>query len=175
MKPTPVQARGLKALNTPYDERRNGPRLYLWFSRDLEGKPEGIYEVSNKSMNGTRVRASSAKVLLRNGWIEEKGDGFGYYIISQMGREILELLSDIDFISKTPSKPIWSTLDIIDALNEKYRTLSEEGFDDAPVWIYFDELQSSSGRGNRVDFWAMACWHSLGYKRISYEVKISNT
>ena len=108
MKPTPVQARGLKALNTPYDRRHNGPRLYLWFKRDLEGEPEGIYEVSNKSMNGTRVRASSAKVLLRNGWIEERGDGFGYYIISQEGRDILYLLSDEDFISKLTNKPIWS-------------------------------------------------------------------
>ncbi len=165
MKPTPVQARGLKALNAEWEKSYEQPDIYLWFKRDTEGVPEGIYEVGNHNLSGFRMSTSTTKVLLRNAWIEER-DQSGYYIISQSGKDILDLLSDRDFVSKPTKKPIWSTRDILDALNEKYRTLSESGYDNAPVWIYFDEFA-------HVDFWAMACWNSLNHKRISHEIKIS--
>ena len=177
MKPTPVQARGLKALNGSWEKKYNRPRLYLYFKRDLVGTVGGLMNVSNLSMNGTKVRINTAKVLLIKKWIESLDPDSKYdmeeYVISQKGKDILELLSDRDFVSKPTKKPIWSTRDILDALNEKYRTLSESGFDNAPVWIYFDELQSSGDRGSRVDFWAMACWNSLNHRRISYEIKTS--
>ena len=77
------------------------------------------------------------------------------------------------------NKPIWSTREILDALYEKYRKLSESGMGNTPRYIYFQELRSGSGGGiigatRIVDFWAMSCWQSDGnYERISYEIKTS--
>ncbi len=171
MKPSPVQARGLRALSAPYERFR--PQIRMNAKRST-GK---FYAISNKNLNGHKIRISTANALIKNQWVESIDPSKEYlendFVISQLGKDILEMLSERDFVSRPTKKPMWSTADILDALNEKYKTLSEAGFDDAPMWIYFDELRSSGGRGSRVDFWAMACWRSLKYKRISYEIKIS--
>ena len=170
MKPTPVQARGLRALNGTYEKSYQRPRIHLYEKH----KPGEYYGISNEGfMNGHKIVLSTAKVLLKNGWIEKDEKGYGDYYISQSGIDILELLSNRDFKIKKTKKPIWTTRDIVDALNEKYRRLSEGGYTGAPKWIYFSELPNNRFASRRVDFWAMACWGSLDYKRVSFEIKIT--
>lgn len=166
-KPTPMQARALKALNTKYERAWKNPSLYFYFKYHTDE----IQNVQNNYMNGQKVRVPTAKILLKNGWIEKSDND--YWVISDKGKAILENLSREDFISKPTKKSIWTTADILDALTEKYQKLSEQGMGDAPKWIYFDELRSGSMGKSIIDFWAMACWHSLSYRRISYEIKIS--
>ncbi len=173
MKPSPAQARILKDLSAEHDDRYwDRPSLHLWFD-----KATGNMISAGSNNIKQNVGVSTVRVLLDQEWIEiiVEGSSKGLYTISDTGRNILDLLNDADFLS-TPSnnkKPFWSTRDIYGALFEKYRKLNNKGYQGAPVWVYFSELRDERYASRRVDFWAMACWKSLNYRRISYEIKIS--
>ena len=170
-KPSPVQAVGLRALNASYEKDYARPQIYLWEKHSGE-----VANVSSENLKGHKIRLSTAKVLLNNKWIERtdpdpesyKSD---YYVISKKGKAVLAGLSDEDFILKPTKKPMWSTADILDALNEKYWRMSTSGYTGAPRWIYFESIRNYGFASRIVDFWAMACWHSEKYLRVSYEIK----
>lgn len=42
-------------------------------------------------------------------------------------------------------------------------------------WATFAELLEYPVGGQRIDFFAINCWHSKGYKAISYEIKVSRS
>lgn len=167
-KPTPIQAKALKGMAEKADEQWRYPRLDLWMDND-----GNIKSVRNRYTN-PKVRLGTARVLLREGWIEKKNLDSEYsdYVISEQGKNILELLSESDFENNS-KKPIWTTRDILDALIEKYRKFNDAGYTDAPKWIFFPELGNHNFASRRIDLWAMACWRSLDYIRRSYEIKIS--
>ncbi len=167
MKPTPTQALALRALQNPHDKNWERPKIYL---RKRYSTNE-IYEIENYYTE-FKIRVGTAKVLLKNDWIEKLSEDYNDYVISQAGKSVLELLNERDFIRKQ-NKPLWSSNDILDALKEKYRKLSEGGYQNAPRWVYFSELQNYRFASRRVDFWAMACWPSENYKRIAYEIKVT--
>ncbi|KKN49501.1 hypothetical protein LCGC14_0642080 [marine sediment metagenome] len=172
-KPSPVQAVGLRALNEPYDREYARPQIYLWEKHSGE-----LANARSEYLGGHKIRLSTAKVLLKNKWIESIDTDPGsyksdYYVISEKGKAVLADLSDEDFVAKPTNnkKPIWSTSDILDALNEKYWRMSTNGYTGAPRWVYFESIRNYGSASRIVDFWAMACWHSENYHRVSYEVK----
>lgn len=167
IKPTPIQARALRAMNREFKKEHERPQLHLYKNR----KSGEIIEVRNIQLKEQKVRVSTAKVLLRNRWIEKREPDWNDYILSNKGKVVLGTLAESDYISKTSSSAVWTSEDIVDALNEKYRKLSEGGYRGAPKWVYFSELPNYRYPSRRVDFWAMCCWGSKNYKRVSYEIK----
>lgn len=179
-KPTPAQARLLRSLaSSDYRREWSQPHLNLWFNGD--GRVARVHGNNiGRGRAGNKVRVSTAHVLFANSWLEmttAPGRTGNYHIISAAGRSVLISLSESDFITLPPSAnsytSIWTTADIRDALESKYRKLNEKGYENSAVWIYFSELGNHSSASRRVDFWAMACWRSLGYQKIAYEIKIS--
>jgi hypothetical protein len=64
------------------------------------------------------------------------------------------------------------TAAILNALEEHYRRLNR--IIAAPEWACFRELATWTGFTPRlIDFYAFNCWHSKGFLRVAYEVKIS--
>lgn len=173
--PTPAQARVLRDLAAEYNSEYAQPHLRIWVLHD----GENITNINSvwRSEVKARVSTATAKVLIDNQWIEKVKTGvrFEGYYISAKGRAALDKLSEADFISPPPTgpAPLWNTDEIRAALFDKYRRANKRGYTGAPVWIYFSELGDQRFAQRRVDFWAMACWESKQYEKISYEIKIS--
>lgn len=164
-KPTPAQARALKALNAPYEQPYYRPGITIYRFR-----PGKISDIGNRNLNGHRINPKTATILLANEWIEKKDDDYDFFIISEKGIEIFLTLTEKDFITPAAKKPLWSTFQIKIALVKHYEKLNEVSMDGAPKWIYFDELRNGRWASSIVDFWAMSCWS--GHERKSYEIKI---
>lgn len=171
-KPSPTQALLLRSLNNPPERDYLERRLYIYV-RNFNGEVTGY---NTENISGKKPGLSTVKILLKNNWIGKTKNGYEYYVISQEGKAVLSLLTEDDFIvKKNNNKSIWSTSDIENALREKYQALSDSGYTGAPRWIYYTELMNGRSVSRRVDFWAMNCWHSENYLRISYEIKISRS
>ncbi len=170
-KPTPAQARALRSLAAEYERVYRQPYLDLWTRSN-----GSIRSIRNHNMGKGKIRISTARILLSNLWIKKLPNypSQSRYVISDTGYEILATLDASDYISPISiNSSIWNTADIRDSLIEKYRKLNDKGYESAPIWIFFSELGNHRYASRRVDFWAMACWKSLNYKKIAYEIKIS--
>ena len=176
--PTPAQARALQAL-LDYEDR--GLRL-AYFPRDRRSyarwsanRSMTEYEVEN--IFG-KVRASTAKKLVQEGWIQAENEKLYYsFMLSETGREIATTLVPEQL--QKPSK-IMSTGDIIEALRKRHPF---------PTWIFAQELRLGTGWGGitipghyrrinyaqAVDVFVMHTWPSRKFLRISYEVKASRS
>jgi len=187
MKPTPAQARLLRYLNEPVRDDRYPHTINLYYWR---GKLQAdCFGYSHKAK-----LAATAQSLLKNFWIipleptpmitprdakriaesTTMSSKNIEYKISPEGKAALAGLSESDFISPTSKKPIHSANDITKALFDYYRQKNKTGYASAPAWICFSELRKGTVHSkSRVDFWAMSCWESNNFDRISYEIKIS--
>lgn len=172
-KPSPAQARVLKSLNQEPEREHLRPVLHLYFAKSNDR----IFGVYNRYVRPHEARISTVRVLFKNKWIEKlyPNKSIDEYVISKLGKSVLDNLEPEDFISESNpiDKPLWNTHDITEVLITKYERHNTQGYENAPLWIYFTELGSSRFASYRVDFWAMNCWSSQDYIRISYEIKIS--
>lgn len=186
-KPSPAQARMLRALATTYC------RVATAVLRT--GK---IYDAEAHSEKGRFMHLAPAtfQSLVSHGWVEnfeharlenylrypgEELSGIrleqiqklmvehnaNSWRISEAGRAALAGLREQDFHSPAPA---YSADLLLGFLHARYVSPTQE-------WIFFGELRAGSGydygADQRIDAWAMNCWPSKKFLKIAYEIKVS--
>jgi hypothetical protein len=181
MKPTPLQARALRVLATDmaclrfYGRGQVEPELDLpWKAKETEAEYERqrerheAFNRATKEAGLKRLRQASADAMERAGWLEliEKPHERARMILTEAGREMVQLLSPEDFEDRSRPTPELLPLALIyGALRDRWP--SENG------WVWFTEF-SAGIKGRRIDGLAVNRWgNKWGYKRMAFEIKRS--
>ena len=121
-----------------------------------------------------RVLPTTLSVCVENGWVEkivenhETQYGYKYsntiYKLSDAGKQVLELLSENDFV---PQRPYMDAKEVLDILKLSYPD---------PEWLLIPEMRMGTGYGGyrekRLDAWAINTYPSTGHTKIAFEIKV---
>ena len=176
LKPTPAQARLLWAL-------RDNPALSLLCSTGRYTEWRGGNKWELERIHG-KIRFSTANACIKAGWIDRiepeenvKGRWLEHnsYILTLEGLAAADALDADDLVASHKGV---SVHDIHRALKRRHTY---------PEWIYVEEVRLGTGFGRyylegfhaqvkaeqRIDGFALNCYYSKRYERVSYEIKIS--
>ena len=159
-KPTPAQAIMIK-LMTGYP---NISASKLWDNRI---RSAGAYRFKPQ-FKQVKLNIATFRSLVAKGWVAKKADGRADdYAMTESGQSVLASLSPEDFI---PAKPKWTAADIKERLRDRYPP---------PEWALIPELRIGTSYGRlvekRIDAWAINCWRSQKFLKISFEIKVSRS
>lgn len=165
--PTPAQARILNAMKT-----QEG-KVSIWYGNKNTSKPTAFGFLSMIEPQ-PKVRIESIMVCVQKKWLVDetiershRGNRITHRVmeLSDQGEHALAMMPE-DHL-KIPTSGFALTVGILDALAKRYAQ---------PEWAFFDELSTRTGHASqRVDAWAMHCWPSSKYERISFEIKVSRS
>lgn len=161
-KPSPAQAILMRSMSIDGAHAR----------AELNKKGE-ILEVFPYGFNA-RILPNTFSACLKNGWIdkivEEKESFGGYkytnvnYVISEIGKQVLSMLSEDDFVLQRPNM---TAKDVLDLLHRRYKE---------PEWLLIPEMRMGTGYGGyrekRLDAWAINTYPSTGHTKIAFEIKV---
>ena len=156
-KPTPAQAIMLREIT----EHNRISASYVHGKR-----PSRIWAYTIRPYKKKRLNASTFRVLLDRDWIRrvDQAGISGDYEITESGRGALASLSPEGLVRETPK---WSARDIVQRLRDRYSP---------PEWVFIPELRIGTSYGRlvekRIDGWAINCWRSQKFLKISFEIKV---
>ncbi len=172
LKPTPAQARLLWAL-------WDNPALSLLCSSGRYTEWRGGVKWELENVHG-RIRWGTANACIKAGWIAPRDQEGSWndqneYILTPKGLAVAEALDADDLVASHKGV---SVRDIHNALKRRHTY---------PEWIYVEEVRLGTGFGRyylegfhaqvkaeqRIDGFAINCYHSKRYERVSYEIKIA--
>lgn len=137
VKPTPAQARILRAL----DENLGLFISYRSWSSSAFWTGSNQYEITGSL---GRPNRSTAKVLIREGWIEPIAEDDHLHRLSDLGAAVVADLAGDDFVSAGPEF----------RASEILRILRKSVFPE-PYWIFATELALEAWGARRVDAFAL--------------------
>ena len=152
-KPTPAQANMLKLMSDK--------NFIVTTSSNWRGVIASVIGHYKGKIGITRLNLTTFRSLIDHKWVETN---MQRYAITSLGEAALLRLQPENFIVQ---KPEHTAIDLLAILQNYYPS---------DRWVFFRELRAGSGYGKsaeqRIDAWAMNCWPSSGFLRISFEVKI---